>query len=82
MKIVFTGAEFYLSNYLNCLKFPIGVFIVFLLVELFFRVVMSGDIYDEDKAKAELHKAFIIRHPFISLSFTALGSLYFFLVWI
>ena len=82
MKIVFTGAEFYLSNYLNCLKFPIGVFIVFLLVELFYRAMMSGEIYDEDESKAELHKAFIIRHPFISFVASALGSLYFFLVWI
>lgn len=82
MKIVFTGAEFYLSNYLNCLKFPIGILIGLMLFELFARAITSGDIYDEDKAKAELHKAFIIRHPFISLIFTALGSLYFFLVWI
>jgi len=82
MKIVFTGAEFYLSTYLNCLKIPMVLFILFIAIDLIVRVVDASDTYDIEKAEAERKGAFIIKHPFISLIVSALCSLYMFLVWI
>ena len=82
MKIVFTGAEFYLSTYLNCLKLPIVLFMVFVALDLIIRVVGASDTFDKEKAEAERKGAFIVKHPFISLIVSALGSLYMFLVWI
>lgn len=82
MKIVFTGAEFYLSTYLNCLKLPMALFIIFIVLDLIIRVIDAGAIYDIAKAEAERKGAFIVKHPFISLIGSTLCSLYMFLVWI
>lgn len=82
MKIVFTGAEFYLSTYLNFLKVPMALFMIFIALDLIIRVVDANDTYDTAKAEAERKGAFIVKHPFISLTVSALSSLYMFLVWV
>lgn len=47
MKIVYTGGEFLLSSYLNCLKIPLVVFLAIVIIKAWMDCLDSGrDIKD------------------------------------
>ena len=73
MKLVFTGAEYYLSNYLNCLKVPLVWAVVILLV----LSCMTLDSYSEKTWKDTV----IGKHPIAYIALCIFTSAYLFLVW-
>jgi hypothetical protein len=72
MKVVFTGAEYYLSDYLNSLKMPLVAFVVAMLVMSFFSMM------DYNKSWKD---TVIGKHPIAYTALCILTSAYLFLVW-
>lgn len=71
MKVVFTGAEYYLSNYLNCLKVPLVCMVVIMLLcsclALDYRTTWKDTV--------------IGKHPIAYAALCIFTSAYLFLVW-
>lgn len=74
MKVVFTGAEYYLSNYLNCLKVPLVCMIVIMLIH---SCIVAGESYTEKTWKDTV----IGKHPIAYIALCIFTSAYLFLVW-
>lgn len=74
MKIVFTGAEYYLSNYLNCLKVPLVCMIIVLLVH---SCMVACDSFTEETWKDTV----IGKHFKAYVALCIFTSAYLFLVW-
>lgn len=72
MKVVFTGAEYYLSDYLNSLKVPLVVIVAVLLALSLFTVM------DYDKGWKD---TVIGKHPIAYAALCIFTSAYLFLVW-
>lgn len=47
MKIVFTGAEYYLSYYLNSLKIPMAIFFAIIIINCLVDMVDNGKQFTE-----------------------------------
>lgn len=74
MKIVFTGAEYYLSIYLNCLKVPL---VCMVLITLLYSCMVVSDSYSEKTWKDTV----IGKHPIAYIALCIFTSAYLFLVW-
>lgn len=72
MKVIYNGAEYYLSAYLNCLKIPM---VLFIIITLIWTLITVND-YEKTWKDTWLYK-----HWFVFGVFTALTSAYLFLVW-
>lgn len=72
MKVVFTGAEYYLSNYLNSLKIPLVVLVAVLLA------LSLCTVMDYDKGWKD---TVIGKHPIAYTALCIFTSAYLFLVW-
>jgi len=73
MKLIFNGAEYYLSNYLNCLKIPMALFLVGVLINCFWETT-------EMPAK-EFEETFLGKHLRLYLFLCFVFGAYMFLVW-
>lgn len=74
MKVVFTGAEYYLSNYLNCLKVPL---VLMILIMLMYSCIVASNSYSEKTWKDTV----IGKHPIAYAALCIFTSAYLFLVW-
>ena len=72
MRIIYDGAEYYLSAYLNCLKIPMVLFIVITLI----CTLITVNDYEKTWKDTWLYK-----HRLFFAAFTILTSAYLFLVW-
>ena len=72
MKIVYTGGEFLLSTYLNCLKIPLVVFFAIVIIKAWM------DCFDGDKIFRE---TFLYRNRYWLSVLVALTNLYLFVFW-
>lgn len=72
MKIVYTGGEFLLSAYLNCLKIPLVVFLVIVVLKAWM------DCFDCNRT---IKETFLYRHRYWLGVLAALTNLYLFVFW-
>jgi len=72
MKIVYTGGEFLLSTYLNCLKIPLVVFLVIVVIKAWM------DCLDGFRT---IKETFLYRHRYLLGILAALTNLYLFVFW-
>lgn len=73
MKLIFNGAEYYLSNYLNCLKVPMVLFLVIVLIHCIAQMT--------DYPKKEFEETFLGKHLRLYLFLCFVFGAYMFLVW-
>ena len=71
MKIIFTGAEYYLSDYLNAIKIPLILFIVITIIWTATSVVDGQDFKD----------TWLSKHKVLFAIISFLVSVYSFLWW-
>ena len=72
MRIIYDGAEYYLSSYLNGLKIPMVLFVVITVLITIMQVADSGK---------DLKETWLYKHRLFFTAFTILTSAYLFLVW-
>jgi len=72
MKIIFNGAEYYLSSYLNCMKIPMVLFIIITIIYTGIRIFDYGE---------EVKDTWLYKHRIVFGIFTFLTSFYLFLNW-
>lgn len=72
MKIVYTGGEFLLSAYLNCLKIPLLVFLAVVVIKAWM------DCLDYNKT---IKDTYLYRHRYWIGVLAALTNLYLFVFW-
>ena len=72
MKIVYTGGEFLLSAYLNCLKIPMCMFLVIVIIKA------GIDCVDYDKT---LKDTYLYRNRYWLAVLAVLTNLYLFVFW-
>ena len=72
MRIIYDGAEYYLSCYLNGLKIPMVLFIVITVLLTIMQIA--------DSCK-DLKETWLYKHRLFFAAFTILTSAYLFLVW-
>lgn len=72
MKIVYTGGEFLLSTYLNCLKIPLVVFFAIII----FKAYIDCDVYGND-----FKDTFLYRNRYWLSVLSVLANLYMFVFW-
>ena len=71
MKIIFTGAEYYLSAYLNAIKIPLGLFVVITIIHTVTSVADGQDFKD----------TWLSKHKILFAIMSFLVSVYSFLWW-
>lgn len=74
MKLIFNGAEYYLSSYLNAIKIPMVLFLVISLI----ICVMEMERFDMPK---KFNETFLGRHLKLYLFLCFVFGAYMFLVW-
>lgn len=72
MKIVYTGGEFLLSNYLNCLKIPMVLF--FVVVGIITLVDCAGN-------ETPFKETYLYRNRYWLIVLAVLSNLYMFVFW-
>ena len=73
MKLIFNGAEYYLSNYLNCLKIPMALFLIWIVLRCAWQM--------NDCPPKEFEETFLGKHLRLYLFLFFVFGAYMFLVW-
>lgn len=73
MKLIFNGAEYYLSSYLNCLKIPMALFLAIVVVSCMWQM--------NDIPAKEFKETFLGKHLMLYLFLCFVFVAYMFLVW-
>ena len=73
MKLIFNGAEYYLSNYLNCLKIPMVLFIIWIVICCAWQM--------NDFPPKKFEETFLGKHLRLYLFLCFVFGAYMFLVW-
>lgn len=73
MKLIFNGAEYYLSNYLNCLKIPMVLFLIWIVICCTWQM--------NDYPPKKFEETFLGKHLRLYLFLCFVFGAYMFLVW-
>ena len=73
MKLIFNGAEYYLSSYLNCLKIPMALFLISVVIGCIWQM--------SDLPSKEFEETFLGKHLRLYLFLCFVFGAYMFLFW-